>query len=577
MDNSKQASVTPAPKVPGNDEVVVEVDPTSSQSVNGRVADQHGNVVGEPSTLNTPAETSANAENQGGCPTTTLEENESSQGSPLSSQGSTATELITPSLTNAPRTDTLRTVRTLVPDWKTDLFAALEAFGASSTPLPSRFDAITSDLLWMDGLEGADPRTATAKKSRRERSQQPLDTRNEELTGLLVHSADEDLWALIEAVEPLLSSAAKSRVSTKPRVPSSGLMDFRTKLPVTSGDPIVLLPVETRSQKVMGATSAPAPVPLVAVNVTTAVEPPPVHSQGRSGSWGTANSDGPSDRASYMSVTRGSQGQRESQSKEEDSERSGSSRSENSDTKRKSQNWKDPRPRRGGHGDPSESDSSLSESSSSGDSDRSSDSSDSDLRQHKQRNTSHSEKRHAKDVISVRPGGIAKRYGKIENVKLKSSKALSKTMRKLLRPPPIPKRVQVTPATWDPKHKLTQTTLQAFTVWLKHYIKYVRHHGRDVDQLLSRRNVFWAPDISNWALTGMGKNKKDQYVVKALTQTFCPDNQAIANYLAYMFQDGTALSDAVAQIGKPQFSYCCDEDDPSGAAVWWDPEKTRRG
>ena len=64
MDNSKQASVTPAPKVPGNDEVVVEMDPTSSQSVNGRIADQHGNVVGEPSTMNTPAETSANAENR---------------------------------------------------------------------------------------------------------------------------------------------------------------------------------------------------------------------------------------------------------------------------------------------------------------------------------------------------------------------------------------------------------------------------------------------------------------------------------------------------------------------------------
>ena len=99
MDNSKQASVIPAPKVPGNDEVVVEMDPTSSQSVNGRIADQHGNVVGEPSTLNTPAETSANAENQGGCPTTTLEENESSQGSPLCNQGSAATELITPSVT----------------------------------------------------------------------------------------------------------------------------------------------------------------------------------------------------------------------------------------------------------------------------------------------------------------------------------------------------------------------------------------------------------------------------------------------------------------------------------------------
>ena len=41
MDNSKQASVIPAPKVPGNDEVVVEVDPTSSQSANGRITDEH--------------------------------------------------------------------------------------------------------------------------------------------------------------------------------------------------------------------------------------------------------------------------------------------------------------------------------------------------------------------------------------------------------------------------------------------------------------------------------------------------------------------------------------------------------
>jgi hypothetical protein len=74
MDKTLQTNGTPASKVPGNDEVVVEMDPTSRQSVNGRIAD---NMERCRRALNVEY-TCGNirdAENQGGCLTTTLEEN----------------------------------------------------------------------------------------------------------------------------------------------------------------------------------------------------------------------------------------------------------------------------------------------------------------------------------------------------------------------------------------------------------------------------------------------------------------------------------------------------------------------